>query len=194
MYNIIAFVGVSGSGKTCAAASLELSHPEYFCVPQSFTTRERRGSEDTYVFLDAGQYNRIHDCLIGRTNFNNKQYGTLLANADKCNLLILDINALDDLFLNGKNISSVKVIFLTRTDYEKISQSRPDRSLDFIIAEAALNNDKVIELCNKYLPPSNLLIHDVTKNGWLQIEDIIEKLIPDLNSDINPSSRCTNQD
>jgi guanylate kinase len=203
MFNIIAIIGVSGSGKTRLASDLESVYPDYFCVPQAFTTRERRNSEDTYVFLNEEQYQRIRPSLIGRTSFNNKSYGTLLTDQSKVNVMILDIKALEDLLVNCYNYNKVDILFLERTDYEKIAEERPDRSLEFIINEAKTNKESVSNLVesirSKQYPSSlkdriNLITHDVSGGNWFSFNSLIHEFYPSILVHDEPTSRYVNQD
>ena len=132
---VLAIVGVSGSGKTVLANSLISMYPDEFFLPQAFTTRAKRDDTDTYIFVNDSQFENIKASLTGRTNFNGKKYGTLLnSSADKVNIMLLTPEAFQDL-KGCVNRSDIFVLILDRSDFNKINEMRPDRSVSFLEQE-----------------------------------------------------------
>ena len=132
---VLAIVGVSGSGKTVLANGLVSMYPDEFFLPQAFTTRAKRDDTDTYIFVNDSQFENIKASLTGRTNFNGKKYGTLLnSSADKVNIMLLTPEALQDL-KSCVNRSDIFVLILDRSDFNRINEMRPDRSVSFLEQE-----------------------------------------------------------
>lgn len=121
MYEIIALMGESGSGKDTLQKKILKLFPKKFHKIIRTTTRPKREKEKygiDYYFLEKENFN-IHN-MIEHTSFNDWFYGTSYNSLkeDKINIGVFDPYAIRQLIANQN--CHVKVIYVRVSDKERL--------------------------------------------------------------------------
>ena len=183
--NFLVICGVSGSGKSMLEKNLCSAYPDMFVKCEQVTTRNKRSpDEDTYRFIDAGEYTNISHLLIGKTNIRTSEantfYGTLVNwnERNRVQTIILNergiTNFLENDVINmvndGININ-YSILGLDRTDLEEIQKlaGREERNANFLQEERT-----VLKRCN--------YIANVNTNEYANEHEVMKLIFPNYHN------------
>jgi len=188
-YEIIGIVGISSSGKTTLADTLEKTFPKDFKNLQQVTTRTLRLG-DLYRKVSLEKYEEMKDDLIGKTEVNGTFYGTILPSSpeDKRFIIVLNKLGLENLKRDIKEIEdknpkikfTLCVVKIELDENVKL-EKREGRDENFMLREKAeidsINADVNIKR-NSFSSPDNF-----ARYAYLEINIFFNKHYGCYNSD-----------
>jgi len=135
---ILALIGNTASGKSTLQDNLIKEFPDKYETVGQFTTRHKRSKEESnLIYITEEQYNTIKSNLVGKCNFNNNYYGSLLCNLDndKIKIVTVTIEGYIDLLNNIEDLNNVYTLVLLNSNFTDALSIRKNRSLEFLEQE-----------------------------------------------------------
>lgn len=135
---ILALIGNTASGKSTLQDSLIREFPDKYEAIGQFTTRHKRGKEESnLIYITQEQYDIIKSNLVGKCYFNNNYYGSLLCNLDnnKIKIVTVTIEGYIDLLNNIEDLNNIYTLVLLNNNFTDALSIRKNRSLEFLEQE-----------------------------------------------------------
>ena len=148
---ILALIGNTASGKSTLQDNLIKDFPDRYETVGQFTTRHKRSKEESnLIYISEEQYNTIKSNLVGKCNFNNSYYGSLLCNLDndKIKIVTVTIEGYIDLLNNIEDLNNVYTLVLLNNNFTDALSIRKNRSLEFLEQEYNEIKDYVYSMEN----------------------------------------------